>query len=156
MNYGNPPPAMNPPPGYGPQPYAPPPKKGMSTGKILLIVFGSIGGLALLCCGGCVGIMFVGFGEMETQLKSQYGNDPVVQEHLGGFTEVDYSFKGSIDESQGGTQNMVFDVKGPKGSGRILAVQSAGGTGFSSAVLRINGTDYDLGVVDTDFSDEFD
>ncbi len=49
------------PPGAGQLPMypagAPQPKKGMSTGKILLLVFG---GLALLCCGG--GAITVGAG----------------------------------------------------------------------------------------------
>lgn len=51
--YGPPPPHGYPPQGYGPAPGYPPPKKGMSTGMIVLIVFGCLFGGCMMC--GAIG-----------------------------------------------------------------------------------------------------
>ncbi|MFO1094252.1 MAG: hypothetical protein U0992_13225 [Planctomycetaceae bacterium] len=107
-------------------PQPPPPAKSSNTCLILGLVFGGFGGFVLLCGGCCFGTMYFGFSTIETQARPQISNNPVVIEHVGQVTSVEMDWMASIQMSQDQENTFVFDVKGDKGSGRIVAVMDPG------------------------------
>lgn len=129
---------------------APPKKSGM--GRVVLIVLALIGLCSTCCCLSCGGFFWYSFSQLSTQVTTQYENDPVVVEHLGGISSCSFNFSASIEEDPNGAA-FVFDVEGPEGSGQLIIISADNDImNPDSVVLRKGGADYPLGdfVIDTD------
>jgi hypothetical protein len=117
---------------------------------ILLLVIGLPILLVALVFVGCCGLIGVGTTfalQMPADMaKQQFGNDPVIQQHIGQLQSVSLNLTGTSEEQQkqttAGTNVMVFDVRGSKGSGQLIAEQQPSQAGnspgkfFSKARLR--------------------
>jgi hypothetical protein len=128
-------------PGPSGGPYPPPPPSG--GGKTLLIVFGALGIGVLLCCGSCGGLGYVTIQnehkEHAQTLKSDYNNHPIVLEQLGGLDSVEGNMAKGINDDE---SDMVFDVRGPKGTG-TMHIEAMFGEIYS-AILKKDGQEWDL------------
>jgi hypothetical protein len=147
------------------EPPSPDPREASSSSStiwivilVLVLVIGlPIVGVAVLFL-GCCGMMGLGAysamqipGEMARQ---QYANHPVVREHVGEVQSVSMNIAATADEQQQagddlppGTTIMVFDVRGSKGTGKIVAQQRAGADAkamFSNAKLRTDEGEFPL------------
>jgi hypothetical protein len=115
------------------------PKK--KSGKGCLIGCGIAGVLGLvLCCGG--GAFFVQFvlGALGEELARQVGGNPAVVEHIGEIESMNVSLSATIEEAQkSGEQNagLIYEIKGSKGSGKLL-VKDQGGEGLESVTLILS------------------
>lgn len=133
-------PAVNPAAGqqtYGQDDFAQPPKKG---NRGLLIGCGVAGFLGmLLCCGGFAMLGFFGLGVVGDVVQAEVENSPTIIENIGEIDSMSLNLAATGEEAQGiqpgQATPMVFDVKGSKGDGKIVAQQSRTGQGIDSAVL---------------------
>ncbi|MDX1945823.1 MAG: hypothetical protein SFU86_10535 [Pirellulaceae bacterium] len=104
-----------------PQTHQPPPPS--ATGKILLAIFGTLGVCGLLCCGACGGLGIWAMQESQRdvaeQVVAEFGQHPLVVEHLGGIDSCQPNLAAGIADDE---YEMVFDVRGPRGSGTIRVV----------------------------------
>jgi hypothetical protein len=119
----------------------PPPKKKSSATMWIIILLLLVLGVPVLCCGGIMGGFFmVGRNVLAAQMKSEFQNHAAVQEHIGADMDATLNFSASTAEQQQHPNEkvLVFDVKGSKGSGKIIATmpQQPGAQGINSAVLR--------------------
>ena len=149
-------------PGYGPPSYPPPQQSSSTTIWIVILVLVLVIGLPILLVAvmfaGCCGLMGIGAysafqipGEM---LKQQYADDPVIAQHIGELQTVSINIAATGEEQQkqaaGGVPGatiMVFDVRGSKGSGKIIAEQQPDaqpGHMFSKATLRTSQGEFPL------------
>ena len=145
------------PPGGTPNPYAanpygqPPPKKSNALIWILAIV----GGVAVLGCGCCGVVSYMGVGAAGTQLgsmlKTQIQNDPVIQQHIGPIDSVSWELMQVASIQQGHPeikgQVQVFKVKGPKGEGLVFGAQVDNPTPariLNNPILKKDGQEYAL------------
>jgi hypothetical protein len=125
---------------------------------VLVLVIGVPIVLVALMFLGCCGLMGVGAysafqmpGEMA---KQQYGNDPVIQQHIGEIQSISMNINATSEEQQKQQTAqgiIVFDVSGPKGSGQLVAVQDPNvkpgnqpGKIFSKATLRTSQGEFPL------------
>lgn len=122
MSSGFPPSYQSP---YQPAPYAPvpptqPPQKSGSSMFWLLIGLGVVGGgVLLVCCGGAASVFVFGTRVMGKQVAEALRDNPVIREHIGEIQSCDVDFTASA--AQEGQDTMVFNVKGSKGSGTLIA-----------------------------------
>lgn len=150
-------------PSYPPDPY-PPPQQSSSTiiwivALILVLVVGLPILLVALMFLGCCGLMGVGaysaFQMTGEMAKQQFGNDPVIQQHIGEIQSISPNIAATNEEQQKqtsvGTNVIVFDVSGSKGSGQIIAEQQPGGPPanqpgkiFTKATLRTTQGEFPL------------
>ena len=149
-----------------PPPSYPPQEQSSSTiiwvvVLVLVLVVGLPILLAALMFLGCCGLMGVGMGfgaysafQISGDMaKQQYGDDPVIQQHIGEIQSISLNLSASAEESQqpsaAGASIMVFDVSGPKGSGQLIAEQQQpvnpqAGQMFSKAKLRTSQGEFPL------------
>ncbi len=125
-------------PNYAQDDFAQPPRK--TGGKGLWIGCGIAGLLGvLLCCGGFGMLGYFGLNVMGDMVQAEVENSPTVIEHFGDIESMSMNFTATAEEAQnvppGEGSPLVFDVRGSKGSGRIVARQSPGAQGIESAVL---------------------
>ncbi len=115
-----------------PNPYAPaastPPVAPKKSNTLLYVLLG-VGGILLVSCVGCAGLLVVagtkGMSLVTAQLKPQIQADPVVREHIGEIKEMNWSitsFAKEFEKNQARHQgrDACFEVKGDKGSGLIM------------------------------------
>ncbi|MBI1899688.1 MAG: hypothetical protein HYS13_01070 [Planctomycetia bacterium] len=110
---------------FGFPPAEPPPKKSWKGCIITILV---VGGVLL---GGCCLAGWLGWGwikgKMGEVVAEQVKDSPVIQEHIGEIESCDYDVTETARvteeaQKQGEkvAQKMVFDVKGSKGSGKLI------------------------------------
>lgn len=116
---------------WGASPYspyatvAPPPRRSWGCGWLLLLV-ALLGGVPLICCGICGGVVVLGLEVVEGEIVADLNTDPIVQEHLGEVKSAELHMWDSIMEEinhpTGDNEDSwyVFDVEGTKGKGRII------------------------------------
>jgi hypothetical protein len=138
------------PAGGNPNPYAgsfgpqqPPPKK--SNAWLWILGIGGIG--SLLVCGCCGGFGYFAFSQGMSMFaeaaKSEAAGNPAVVEHIGDITSVNSNFIKSTQETEKrgpGTNYLVFEVEGTKGSGELIGAQARSpqpGAMFDSLELRL-------------------
>ena len=101
------------------------PKKSNTLMYVLL----GVGGILLLSCAGCIGLMYFGanaaFKMVGTKVKPQLQADPVVQQHIGTLSKVDLSIPAFVTEfeknkSKHSGRDICFKVEGDKGKGLIM------------------------------------
>lgn len=141
------------------------------SGKGCLIGCGVVGLLGLvLCCGGGIFMVQFGVGALGDQLQTQIAGDPAIVEHIGGIESMEVSWGATIEEAQqGGEQDsgLVFEIKGDKGSGKLLIKEDkSGGSDVGMATLILpDGTRIPIGLdsdgggiedLDADLEDMFD
>ena len=131
-------------PGAPEDPYAPRRKK--SGCGIVALVVGLVVGcgvLAALCCGG---LFLFGTRTVAEQVKTDLRGNPVIEEHLGPIDTIELDWIAS--QNAPGEDEFVFDVEGPKGTGRIQVVTEtvdAETEDVVSGTLELpNGETYDL------------
>jgi hypothetical protein len=141
-------------------PYGPPPPQQQSSSTVIwivvlvivLVIVLPVLAVAVLFL-GCCGLMgfgaFAAFQVPAEAVKQQYANHPVIQEHIGEIQSVSINLGATGQEQQKsaddggatpGSTLMVFDIRGSKGSGQIIAEQQPGdppGQAFSKATLRM-------------------
>lgn len=131
--------------GGGQSPYQQQPKSSMLWLWILL----GVGGVGLLCCGGCGGLFYLGLNAAGGEMVARLNADPVAQEHLGTVTSATMDVMAMGEESQRagpGKSILVFNVVGDKGSGKVIAEQEPGAQQFKNARLRMpTGEEFPLG-----------
>jgi hypothetical protein len=131
MHTGGPPnPFASTPAGY------PPPRRSRAW---LWILLGATGMGALVCC-GCLGLFAVGWTQVGKGLQAQLNADPAAKEHLGTVSSATLDVSAMMEAAakkgkDGGQPDMVFDVRGDKGSGMVHAQQDPGGQTFRNATL---------------------
>ncbi|MEW4451485.1 hypothetical protein AB1L30_02260 [Bremerella sp. JC817] len=119
--------------------------------KVVLIVLAAVGGLALVGCLSCGGLAWFGWSAgmeaIATEVRSKYGDNPAIQEHIGEIEGFSMNFTKSQQarEEYGNDDVLLFDISGPKGSGEMIIERQRGTKGFSGAILRTeNGEEFDL------------
>lgn len=116
-------------PSFPPSPYepgpsypapAPPPKKSSGLFFWLFLLVAVLGGgVLLLCCGGGGGLIYFGTQVMGKQVAEALRGNPVIQEHIGEIQSCEVDFVAS--SAHEGQDTMVFNIKGTKGSGTLIA-----------------------------------
>ena len=102
--------------------------------------------LGLLCCGGGTGLFFLGMGALEGEILDDLAGNPVLNERLGGLTDVETRF---VDSARvDGEETFVFTLTGPDGAGRATLdtyETDDGVTHVKAGTLRLpDGAEYDL------------
>lgn len=127
--------------------YPTPGGKPKSSNTWLWIVLGVIGGgvaLSCVCCGGLSYVGISGASKMfEEVAKAQFNDDPIIQEKLGGITSASMNLTATGEEGKKKEGSLVLDVTGPKGKGQLI-MQGGNPEHANSAVLRINGQDFEI------------
>jgi hypothetical protein len=110
---------------YAQKPDNPPPQRSWGCGWMLLLV-ALVGGVPLLCCGMCGGVVMIGLEVVEEEIVADLNTDPIVQQHLGDVKSAELHLWDSLMEEiknpTGDDEDSwyVFDVEGSKGKGRII------------------------------------
>ena len=133
---GHPSQPQPPPYGYFPQPPPPPPQRSGRRVMWILVGIGAV--VVVLICAGVVGLAFFGMNVIETEVRNQVRDDPVLVEHIGQIEsfDADLTESGAIEDED----TFVYRVKGTKGSG-VLTVRHVtddnGDEVVKSAKLRL-------------------
>jgi hypothetical protein len=81
----------------------------------------TIGG-ALVCCGGGYFLVRFTTNELAKQFRGPVQNSPEVAEHIGDIEDMTLSFQAM--QAAGDQGKLVFEVKGSKGSGKVVVDMS--------------------------------
>ena len=127
-----------------PRPYPPPPKS--SSGKIVWIILGVMGVIFVLGCGCCGAVFYLVMKVDAQQMAASVKNDPNVQRELGGIETCKINWSETWEEESDTVY--VYDVSGPKGSGKLIIEDD---WGIESATLRTAGGEWDLEVVEVEY-----
>lgn len=145
-------PSMND-PGAAPNPFGapttgyPPPRRS----NVWLWILLGAGGMGVLVCCGCAGMMFFGWnqamGVLGTETVKSLNQDPTAQQHLGTVNSASFDVMATGEATKKQGQNvLVFHVQGSKGKGDVFAEQSPGPQPFKNARLVLpGGEEFDLG-----------
>lgn len=102
-------------PRFDPAPVADHPRGGRGCRPWLLLAGGAAVSV-LLCCGGGTGLFFLGIGALEGEILDDLAGNPVLNERLGGLTDVETRL---VDSARvDGDETFVFTLTGPRGTGR--------------------------------------
>ncbi|MCO6459502.1 MAG: hypothetical protein J5I93_29670 [Pirellulaceae bacterium] len=116
----------------------PPPRKKKSAAVWILLVLGLGGGLVLLvCCGGMGFLSWTGMKMAGQQMAAKVQHTEAVQEHIGDIQSSTINFTATTKAQQesGNSQAIVFDLKGTKGNGKLIA--TAQGENLLDATLEL-------------------
>jgi len=104
----------------------------------VILGIGGVGVAMLVCCGG---LAYFGLDVVNQVVEVQFADHPAVVEHIGDLEDVSTNFLATGNESEKrGEDYLVFEVKGSKGNGKIIAGKQNKGTGqFQYAELIVNG-----------------
>jgi hypothetical protein len=122
---------------YASQPQ--PPKK---SNKVLYIILGIVGVVAVLaglcCCVGPGALFFFGKGVLNEAMANELRGNATFREHLGDLQSCNMSLVATGEVGEEGV--VAFDVVGSKGSGLVIArMQEGSGTQVvQSATLRLS------------------
>jgi hypothetical protein len=142
-------------PGSPPNPFAaapgayPPPRRSNTWLWILL----GLGGIGVLGCCGCGGLMWFSVsaagGILDKQMVSKLKDDAAAKEHLGEVISAKWDMMASGEATQkagGGKNILVFHVKGSKANGDVHAEQAPGAEVFQNArLIMSDGQEIPLG-----------
>lgn len=124
-------------------PYAPRRNSGC---WIVALILGLTGGAAVLLAGCCGGFVYAGMGIVAEQVRTDLRGNGVIDEHLGPITSIEVEWMSSL--AAPGEDEYVFNVEGPKGTGRVQVVSEtvdAGAEKVTSGFLELpNGDRHDL------------
>ena len=102
-------------PGFG-QPV--PPSNNRTLYWILGIVSAVTISGALVCCGGGYFLVQFATTQLATQFRAPVQSSPEVAEHIGDIEDMTLSFRAM--QAAGDQGKLVFEVKGSKGSGKVV------------------------------------
>lgn len=126
-------------PGFGPSQFGqqPAPYQQPKSSKAWLWILLGVGGVGLLACCGCGGLIVLGLGVVGEQLIAQLNADPIAQQHLGSVTSAtpDVIATGEEGQKAPGKSVMVFNVVGEKGSAKVVVEQAPGQQHFRNGRL---------------------
>lgn len=150
-------------PDYGHPSYPPPKQSSSAVVWIVILVVVLVIGLPILALAvmflGCCGMLGLGayaaFQIPAEAIKQQYADHPAIVEHIGEIHSVSINMTATGEEQQNhgedlgapGSTWMVFDIRGSKGSGKIVAEQQPGDPPdqmFSKATLRTTEGEFPL------------
>lgn len=95
-----------------------PPSNNRTLYWILGIVSAVTIGGALTCCGGGYFLVQFATAQLATQFRAPVQNSPEVIEHIGDIEDMTLSFRAM--QAAGDQGKLVFEVKGSKGSGKVV------------------------------------
>lgn len=115
----------------------------------LLLATAAVSGLLVVSCLVCAGMTYIGVNSSITyQLKEEFGDIPVVKDHLGEIRSawVNVDDSRAIQQQPGLETYIVYDVEGSDGEGQLIIEQGkeeslVGKRGF----LRFDGEDFTIG-----------
>jgi hypothetical protein len=84
---------------------------------MLWILLGGGALMALLCVGGVVGVVVLGFNIMTAEVKEQVRDNPKLREHIGEVINLDIDFVGSMAVE--GDDTYRYKVRGTKSDGEL-------------------------------------
>lgn len=122
----------------------PAPPKSSGAGKIILIVLLIMGVLGLLCCGGFGAMTYFGMKMGAEQIVAPLKSNPQLVEEIGDFQSASMNLTATGQEAQknpnpGGQPAIVMDVRGSKGTAKLLITLSRQGSDeIERAVMRTN------------------
>jgi len=125
---------------FGPSfrdPFAPQPQPRSGTSWMWLL---GCGGLLMfvLCCGGGIGVVAIGFRVMSAEIKDQIRDNPKFREHIGEVQELEMDWAASFGAE--GEDTYRYRVRGTKGSGELTVKHITGPDGnevINEAELRL-------------------
>jgi hypothetical protein len=145
-------------PGFG-QPVKPSGSKALYW--ILGIVSAVTIGGALVCCGGGYFLVRFTTTELAKQFRGPVQNSPEVAEHIGDIEDMTLSFQAM--QAAGDQGKLVFEVKGSKGSGKVVVDMSKADTDPENAFelvlsdgTRLPMTEVDMRQIGDDIDAELD
>jgi hypothetical protein len=124
--------------------------------KIVLIILGIVGGLAVLCCGGFGLMTWWGLGQVDkivgAELRKQLEASPTAAKELGTIESLTWNITKTGQEGQrngGGNNILVFDVKASNATGEVIAKFQQSGGGAEPVIewaklRKSDGTEVDL------------
>ncbi len=87
-------------------------------GCIFVAIIGVVGaGFFVMCCGGVIGLMWIGLDFVGEEVAIQLRDNPVLVEHLGPIQSFEMDVLASFQIE--GSDVFVFDVRGTRGRGVI-------------------------------------
>lgn len=127
------------------QPEMAPPAKSGSGLKVVLIVLAVIFILGLLACAGVGALLYFGFDAAQkqagAQIVAQFRGNAVLEAEIGEIQSAEVQIMETAERSQqnpGGPPQMVVDVVGSKGSGKLICVPAQGRDNeITSATLEL-------------------
>ena len=143
-----------------------PPPKGSNTWLWVFGILGAIGIVGMMvCCGGMYfayqqGTQFVG-----EELKNQLAGNPTIEENIGEIQTVSMNFSDLVAEVQkhqeegreGPPPQLLYDIEGTKGKGKILLRQDpATGQPVPSELVMEDGTRHEIDIEGGLFQPDFD
>jgi hypothetical protein len=131
QGFGGQPGGFGAPTGGSPNPYAgsfgpqqpPPPRKSY----LWLWILGGLGLGGLLVCGCCGGFMMFGLSQVNNAMMQEVAGHPAIAQHIGEIQSMTMNVIATGEETDkrgDGVSVLVYDVKGSKGSGKLLGAQS--------------------------------
>lgn len=130
-------------------------------GKTWLWVLGILAGMFMLCALVCCGFLWYGTNELAKigggVIVEQYGDDPVVVEHIGEIKSSKMSISEMASESSKDDDiiALVVEVEGDKGSGTIIQRTDTATDEETAVLIMKDGTEHALTTVaDTSEFDE--
>ena len=131
-------------------------------GNSCLWVFAIVGVLAvvggLVCCGGGYFLFNAATDLVAEAAAQELKKNPVVKEHIGNIESLEINLRESAKQNQE-TEGVVFvfDIKGDKGSGKIVVVPGENENEFESINLVMDdGTTHEIPVESFDFGKDRD
>ena len=127
------------------QPEMAPPAKSGSGLKVVLIVLAVIFILGIVACAGIAGIGYFAFQAAQNQagaeIMAQFRGNPVLEAEIGELQSAKVMIMETAERTQqtpGGAPQMVVDVVGSKGTGKMICVPAeGGGNKVASATLEL-------------------
>lgn len=118
--------------------------------KVVLFILAGIGGMSLLGCLSCGGLVWFGWGAaieaIASEVRTRYGDSPAIQENIGEIEHFNVNFEKTqqVREEYGNNDMMLFDISGPKGSGELIIERHPGSEGFEGVILKTDKGEFDL------------
>jgi hypothetical protein len=118
------------------EPYGSPQTGRSSRGCWIIGILVAAGLLFLGCCGGCLGFLYFGVGVITTSVEDELADNPILREHLGEIESFEIDWSRTLSDED----TFVYNVRGSKGSGRVIVEHVTGPDGMPqivSAQLRL-------------------
>ncbi|MBL8891001.1 MAG: hypothetical protein JNL67_13550 [Planctomycetaceae bacterium] len=95
--------------------------------KVVLIVFGMVAAMGLLCCVGVGGLAYFELRNMAEEVKVELAAVSEIKEHIGDIRSFRTDYSASFEYEDADTY--VYDIEGTKGNGRVQVQHITGPSG---------------------------
>ncbi|PQO44407.1 hypothetical protein C5Y93_18485 [Blastopirellula marina] len=104
--------------------------------------------MLVVSCLVCAGLTYLGVNHQVTsQLKAQFGDDPIVTQHIGEIQSawVNVDDSQAIQQQEGRETYIVYDVQGSEADGQLIIQQGTGENLVGDrGFLRVENGDFEL------------